>query len=250
MRIFISAVILFMANAAACFAFSLDPIKVSFLEGDYSSLISKGEILLKSSNPQQSAELNYLLGMVYLKVAKTQNAIEYLEMALKTAKGSFREEVNLGLADAYLLKEDYNQARVIYNSILQGDGRTKLKAAIYFRLSQLESGAGKRQLAGEYRDKLKKEFPLSLELRSSGFAPLACPLSVSGEGYSVQVGYFSSPANAVKFRDKLINEGFPAYIEEAAGACRVKVGRFNNRQQAAGMQERLSAAGYPTKVCP
>lgn len=246
-KLFLSIIAVFMAGSAVSFAFNLDSIKASFFQGDFGTVISKAELLLKSSSPQQAAELNYLLGMAYLKERKNQSAINYLEKAAKSARGSLREEANLGLADAYLERDEFSNARDICRYVLGSNSRTKFKSALYYRLSRAESGLGNKQTSREYLEKIKKEFPLAPEIKN---AELSCPLGASGSPYSVQVGYFSNRNNAVKFRNKLVSEGYPAYIEEENAACRVKVGRFKDRQEAFRMEKRLSRAGYPTKVCP
>jgi DedD protein len=60
----------------------------------------------------------------------------------------------------------------------------------------------------------------------------------SSKGFVVQVGVFSSPANAQALQRRLAQEGIPAQVE-----TRVVVGPFADRPQAEGMIQRLKEIG-------
>jgi cell division septation protein DedD len=70
----------------------------------------------------------------------------------------------------------------------------------------------------------------------------------------VQVGSFTNLTNARNLCNKLIQKGYEAYIEDAAlkskTTYRVKVGKLKLRSEAANLENRLAAEGYPTKICP
>jgi DedD protein len=72
--------------------------------------------------------------------------------------------------------------------------------------------------------------------------------------YSVQVGSFSNAENAKKFVQKLFDNGYAAYIDEAAAegavSYRVKIGKFPARQGAASLAEKLLKEGYSTRITP
>lgn len=65
------------------------------------------------------------------------------------------------------------------------------------------------------------------------------------QGWAVQVGSFSTQANANRLRDELRGKGFPAYVEEvklnSGASYRVRVGPMSGRTDAEAVQAKLAA---------
>lgn len=241
----------------SAFALSLDALKANFLKGDYKSAIQEGEkILAESGHPRNVDEVYYMLGTSYLKTGKYLRASDIFEIILKECKDSkFSEEAKLALGDAYFLNQDLFKAQKHYNELLIASAHTKFKAALYQRLSQLYYKKGDASQGKLYFDKLNREFPLHLEAASSSdICDLADTGSYAGAYYSVQVGCFSSAVNASNLNAQLKAKGYDSYAEEidAGGkkAYRVRVGKYKSRSEAAALENRLSQAGYPTKITP
>ncbi|MBU3958855.1 MAG: SPOR domain-containing protein [Candidatus Omnitrophica bacterium] len=234
------------------YCLNLDKMKVNFLSGDYKSAISEGERILSGADYlSQSEELYYILGLSYLKIGNYLRASDIFEIIIKEFKNSiFKDDALLALGDAYFLSGDYQKAGRFYQELIQSEPYTKLQAALYYRLSQIEIKRGNLKLAKEYLDKLKEDFPLSPEAR----ADAQQLYSLSGLYYAVQVGSFINPANAKNLCRKLIDEGYEASIQEVAvnnsKAYRVRVGKFKLRPEAAQLEKQLSSQGYPTKIYP
>jgi len=240
---------------SSAYALNIDKVKVYFLEGDYKSAILEGEKLLAGeAQSARSDELYYILGLSYLKDGNYLRASDIFEIILKEFKNSaFKEETSLGLGDTYFLKGDYDQAEGYFRELINNNPATKLKALGYYRLSLIGFKKGDTQQGQEYLEKLKKEFPASTELLLN--RELATLPSYSADfSYTVQVGSFSELKNARNLSDKLIKSGYDAYIEEAdlrdAKTYRVKVGKLKSRAEAVQLQNKLSQAGYPTRICP
>ncbi|MEM6513454.1 MAG: SPOR domain-containing protein [Pseudomonadota bacterium] len=72
--------------------------------------------------------------------------------------------------------------------------------------------------------------------------------------WAVQLGSFSSEANANRLAAELKRKGFGAFLSRVPGSSgellRVRVGPQENRQAATRMAERLDAAGYEGQVVP
>ena len=66
----------------------------------------------------------------------------------------------------------------------------------------------------------------------------------------MQVGFFANNENADSLKDKLLNKGYPAYVERLGAGSRVRVGRFKARREALDLGNKLSKEGFPTKVTP
>ncbi|MDD4979664.1 MAG: SPOR domain-containing protein [Candidatus Omnitrophica bacterium] len=236
----------------SAYALDIDKVKVSFLNGDYKSAISAGEKALANYSGSHSGleELYYILALSYLKDGNYLRASDIFEILLKEFKNSpFTEGAQVGLGDTYFLRGEYVKAQDYYKELLNVDPRTRFTASLYYRLSQIGFKTGDTQQAKEYLDKLKKNFPSSLEVKLDKEL-----YSLTDIYYTVQVGSFAKASNAGNLRDKLIKRGYDAYTEEAqmndARVYRVKVGRLKLRSEATQLENRLSGEGYPTKIIP
>ena len=233
-----------------CLASELDTLKTDFLQGNYRRVIFEGQALMKESNFNGSDELNYMLGLSYLKIGNLAAAQESFNRVLKDARGQLNTQARLGLADTYLIGGKLQDAEDIYNKIITDQPNTNLKAAIIYRQSLAGFKKGNNAQGNEYLYKLKKDFPFCPELKSNTGIPRVYASSQETQEYSVQVGFFTNSENANSFKSKLLARGFSAYLEQVSGGWRVKVGRFKSAQDAVDLENKLSKEGFPTKVCP
>ena len=254
-KILLGLVILFLFFSSNAYCLNLDEVKASFLKGDYKEAILKGEKLVAKAGHSSSAyELYYILGLCYLKDGNYLRASDIFEIVLNEFNNKkFKAEATLGLGDTYLLRGDYKQAIKYYQDILNNDSFSRLRPTVYQRLSYAAYKMGNLKEAKIYRDKLKSEYPLSIEVEFKDYElPDFCPLD--GDYYTVQVGSFANRNNAENLIVKLKSEGFPAYMEESVfegkSTFRVKIGKFSKLSDAKEMEDKLAQKGYPTKVCP
>ncbi len=70
------------------------------------------------------------------------------------------------------------------------------------------------------------------------------PETIAPRGYILQLGAFSSEANARQVADKARAAGFQAKVESAAGQVRVRVGPYAERERALEVQAKLRAKGF------
>jgi tetratricopeptide (TPR) repeat protein len=195
-------------------------------------------------------ELNYLLGLSYLKELEPEQSRECFKRILKNPSSRFAKEADLGLADTYLVSGKLDQAAEMYNRLISSNPGSQ-EPAILYRLSQLEYRRGNRQKAGEYLSRLKNDFPLSPELKAEKEIAVmrSSPVARSAE-YFIQAGFFSSRSNADNLKNKLLGRGYPAYVEDCKTGYRVKVGKFSSENEAAETGSRLSREGFEIKICP
>jgi len=66
--------------------------------------------------------------------------------------------------------------------------------------------------------------------------------------YHVQVGLFRNWRNAQNLLDRLLQQGFPAEIDDDGPYIQVRVGEFDNLEDAAMMERRLRREGYDTLI--
>ena len=71
---------------------------------------------------------------------------------------------------------------------------------------------------------------------------------VKDEDYRVQVGAFRNRRYAERLLNELLEEGFPAYIDDSGPYLRVQVGNFDDMDDAVDMEQRLKQAGFPTVI--
>lgn len=235
------------------YCLSLSSIKTNMLLGDYKSAIAEGERLIQKE--PHSAELYYLLALSYLKDGNYLRASDIFEIIMKEFKGSkFNDEAGMGLGDTYLLRGDYTKAHDCYQKVIKNNPNTKLKAQLYYRISEVGFKEGNTEQGKEYLTKLKEKFPLTLEVKQDQGICLVEKNNFTFN-YFVQLGSFVNPANANNLKEKLISSGYPAYIDESVTASgqksyRVGVGKLKSRQEAEELNKKLVGEGYPTKICP
>lgn len=66
--------------------------------------------------------------------------------------------------------------------------------------------------------------------------------------YRVNVGVYENKQYAQKLLDKLISQGFPAFLNYNHGYYFVQVGAYENLSNAIAMEQRLRNAGYSTYI--
>lgn len=66
--------------------------------------------------------------------------------------------------------------------------------------------------------------------------------------YHVQTGSFRNEAYAKRLLNELLAQDYPAFIDDTSRYYRVRVGTFDNLNDAAAMERRLKRAGYPTVI--
>ncbi|MDD5129921.1 MAG: SPOR domain-containing protein [Candidatus Omnitrophica bacterium] len=233
-----------------CQAADLEVLKTDFLQGNYRRVIFEGQAEVERMHFSNTDELNYILGLSYLKELKIAPAQDCFRRILNNSNSKFKEEASLGLADTYLVSGQFQQAEDIYNKLISGDSNSRQKPAVLYRLSQLELKKGNHQKSNSYWFKLKKDFPLSPELKLVKPIPLADTSANNPKEYSVQVGFFTSSANANNFKERLKVKGYSAYVESFGAGFRVKVGRFNTEKEALELESKLFQEGFQTKLCP
>jgi len=239
-----------MATCNFAYALDLDQAKIYFLKGDYAQSINECENLLAHSQYSRNLdELYYILGLSYLKQGNFLRASDIFEIIIKEFKDSnFNELAMLGLGDVLFLKADYENAASKYQQIMSSNPRTNLSSLLFFKLAQVSLKRGNWQEAQGYLGRLNKEYPLSFEAR------MAKNLPQQEFYFTVQVGAFSNLNNAKKLCQKLLDQGYSAYIHEPQPdeptSFRVRVGRLESFYQAKELEQKLANEGYPTRIYP
>lgn len=71
---------------------------------------------------------------------------------------------------------------------------------------------------------------------------------IQNQYYRVQVGLFRNWTYAQRLLNELLEQGFPAFIDDSGPYISVQVGGYDNLNEAAEMERRLKEAGYQTLI--
>ena len=71
---------------------------------------------------------------------------------------------------------------------------------------------------------------------------------IQNDYYRVQVCAFRNRRYAERLLNELLEQDFPAFIDDSGPYLRVQVGGYNNLNEAAELERRLKRAGYPTVI--
>jgi len=72
--------------------------------------------------------------------------------------------------------------------------------------------------------------------------------AVENEYYRVQVGAYRNRRYAERLLNELLEQEYPAFIDDSGPYLRIQVGGFDSLNEAAAMERRLKQAGYPTVI--
>ena len=233
-------------------ASSATQVKTLFLNGEYNLVISRGEEIINQSLDNSSPdrdELYYIMGLSYMQESDYLRARDMFEFVIDEYLTSRHfQDARLGIADISYLEGDYSKASRLYRDLLRASPRRDLLPGVYSRLSLSLSKQGEIEEAQEYASRLKNDYPDSFESAQGEHQFSA------GSYYCVQVGAFSDRNNAIRLKDKLLNQGYSAYVEEFADdeaiTHRVRAGKLKSRQEAISLQDRLIRQDYPAKIFP
>ncbi|MFH0771119.1 MAG: tetratricopeptide repeat protein [Candidatus Omnitrophota bacterium] len=192
----------------------------------------------------------YIAGTSFNKLGRYDMARSNFKSLLdERPKSVYAPLAQLGIADSYYLDGDYPRAYSEYEKYLTKYPKDQAVATAYFRLAKCAQKQGDWQASRNYYQKVKSDYPWSFEARMAAQA-----LSEEMLYFTVQVGSFNKKSNALNLCDALIKKGYEASILKARtdgeDAYKVRIGRFNKRQEAEAMEKRLKAEGLPTKLLP
>lgn len=256
----------------------LDYPNECLLKGKYKEALEASEKLFQEpAAAKLKGDIAYLAGLSLLKLDRYLEARRYFNdvLLIENAGEELKRSALLGMADSYVMEQRYDRAKEAYKKVLSDYPGSPISCAVYFKLGGTLTKLGEEAEAKYYLDKVRTEFPFSFEARltdRTGQARLAdasaapkaekveesvcepAKAETAGGDYYVQAGVFSKRNNADGLCEKLVKQGFDAYISKSEGnyktRYRVKVGRLGFREEALQLEKKLKRAGYSTKVCP
>ncbi len=244
-KIVISIIVgIFLTQLA--FAATEDELRTLLLKGDFDAVIQAASSLAPAQN--SNAKIYYFCGLAYLKKKNYEQARFYLDQASRhSSDKKLQEKSRISLADTFLLEQKFQEASVLYESLLRENTANGLKPLLLLRAAQCDIKQGKWKEGDRFLDELNRNYPNSLEMQ------IAESLQ-SIEYFCVQVGSFSNEENANKFANILKSKGFDTYVIgvniDKGTIYRVRVGKCESRQEAEELRENLDKFGYKTRIYP
>ena len=202
------------ASVSLCWAADLAEIQSAFLKGEYATVLAQTRARLSSSPVSSEDELLYLQGVSAFKLQEPDLAKESLDR--------------------------------LSNQFPQSPRQVEAKIA----LAQVLSVLGDRAEAIRILEKLR------LEEKAAPFEPQIREVlaSLKEFSYSVQVGAFRTQENAMRLRKELERRGYDAFINKAESTgevfYRVRVGHFQEKQDAEAQTKKIHSEGFPGHVVP
>lgn len=247
--LFLLALAIIFNTSHTCFGdeAALQKAWVYYLRGDYEKALDTCRKL--STNKVLGEEGRYIMGLSFLKLGDYPQARKNFEFLLENySTVKRREQILLGIADSYYLGGEFEKAEQCYVELLKAFSDTDYASIAYLRLGLCQKNQGKWQEAVSSFSKVVRDFPLSLEAE----AARDC-LKDKTSCFSVQVGAFSKRENAQRLADLLIKKGYDAYIEKTCHGdkliYRVRVGKFNTRNDAQQEAAELKKEGLAVRIC-
>jgi outer membrane protein assembly factor BamD (BamD/ComL family) len=233
--------LVFMA-ASAAYADNFSDAAKDYIYGDYQDSLTKAKLF--RGDPQGM----YLIGLNDLKMGEYVKARECFTMvAASHMHNELVDQAHVKIADTYFLEKNYSVAKKEYLSLKNSSVANNFLSLIYLRLAQIASKEGNWQEKDDYLNKLRSQFPASVEMKYAGL------LQNHGDFFTVQIGAFSSVENADEIRRGLKGR-YDTYIAKdvrsALTIYKVRVGHFVRREDAEAACEKLINEGYPAIVYP
>ena len=223
----------------------------AFEQRRYDDAIQSAErVLAEDSTGPGSAEALYLQGRVHEQRAKDAAGATEARTHLREAQGLYLRALSMappqpleayahaGLANVSYFLEDYPTAAREWAAAYPHISEPDAKAWVAYRAGLSEQRRGNFAAADQHFAEVQQQFPASEQARRAA-------THQGAKAFHVQVGIFSTAANAQNAVARLKAQGFsPVRSTDPQGRQVIGVGPIPSYQQAKAMRERLSGQ-YP-----
>jgi tetratricopeptide (TPR) repeat protein len=211
---------------------------------------SADRVLAEDSTGPGSAEALYLQGRVHEQRAKDAKDVTEAKNNLREAQGLYMRVLSMaplqpldayahaGLANVSYFLEDYPTAAREWAAAYPNINEPDAKAWVAYRAGLSEQRRGNFAAADQHFAEVQRQFPNSEQARRAA-------THQGAKSFHVQVGIFTTAANAQNAVAKLKSQGFsPVRSSDPQGRQIIGVGPIPSYQQAKAMRDRL-AGQYP-----
>lgn len=232
-------------------ATTLTDVQSAFLQKDYPKTKQLAQALvLKTANADEKTEALYYQGMSDLWLGQYLPARQSFEQVLAAKPNkSMVDKTTLALVDTYYMEGDYKESLKRVEDLLEHSSRSEFLSSIYLKLARSHLKLAHWKKGREYLQKIIDKFPNSVERYHVE------QLLQESQFFAVQLGSFHDRVKAESLVSDLQKKGEYAYIIETSSSegekfYRVRVGKFEQFDEAQSLETKLSRLGYPTKIYP
>jgi TolA-binding protein len=254
--------IFYLALLVACFFLTTVPanaadlvtiadVHSTFMQKDYAKTSELAQTLAEQArDSQEKAEALYYAGLSDLWLGKYLSARRMIEQSLdaKPSK-SLQDMASLALVDTYYMEGDYKRSLRLAEEFVYGHPKSDFLSLAYLKIARSHLKLANWKKGREYLQDIVKKFPNSPERF------YVDQLLNEDQFFAVQVGSFQDRVTAEGVVNELQKKGEYAYIVETTSQegkkfFRVRVGKFQQFDEAQQLEAKLSKLGYPTKIYP
>jgi tetratricopeptide (TPR) repeat protein len=249
--LFILSFLLCVAPSAQAGVITIADIQSAFMQKDYPKVKElSGTFTNQPITPQEKSEALYYSALSDLWLGQYAFARQTVQQVIDSKPSQdLMDRASLALIDTYYMEGDYKTSQSLAEEFLKNNPKSEFSSSVYLKVARSYLKLADWDKGRGYLEKIVKEFPNSLErfhveqlLQESQF-------------FAVQVGSFLDRSASETLAGELQKKGEYAYVVEANSQdgkklYRVRVGKFQQFNEAQQLETKLAQLGYPTKIYP
>lgn len=243
--------LLFQFPRAHAETLTITDVHALFMQKDYAKTLEVAEQLAdQTQNFYERSEAYYYAGLSELWLGKYAEARHWIQKSLKgPASPSLQDMAELAMIDTYFMEGEYQKSLRQSQNFLDTHPKSEFISSAYLKLARSNLKLANWKEGREILQKIVQKFPNSLERF------YVEQLLAESQFFAVQVGSFQDRVMAEGLVDQLKQKGEYAYIVETTSQegkkfFRVRVGQFQQFDEAQKLEVKLAKLGYPTKIYP
>ena len=221
--------------------------QLHFARGEYRQASDAFGRAAARFEPARKPTARYWAGLSWLALKQPEQARAALEEVAQS-DAELRAAAQFGVALAWELSDQPEQALEALESVLARDPGEAGPAALERQIALAER-LSRPELARRARERLRRQYPKSIEAARLTMPAVVEAPAVAGPGVTVmvQIGAFTDPARARLLAESALRGGFPTaqVVVRGEGEARVHIvtlGVFGSREEATRAGERAAAA--------
>ncbi len=174
----------------------------------------------------QNDEIRYLAARCLLLKGEHKDGMALI----RKISGMNRDTITLGSADSYFARHDYDEAKSLYEWIIERFPDSTSIVSAHLQLCRIVEQTNGVEAAQQSYEMIVTKYPNTPEAQFARFHLQNLPT------YAIQLGAFSRKQNALSLVNHLKAMGYSAHIAKSASndkpLYKVRIGRFSSRNDA------------------
>ncbi|MBP6344210.1 MAG: SPOR domain-containing protein [Candidatus Omnitrophica bacterium] len=247
----LTSYVFFTVSLAQAGVITIADIQSAFMQKDYPKVKElTGTFTSQPITPQEKSEALYYSALSDLWLGQYAFARQTVQQVIDSKPSpDLMDKASLALIDTYYMEGDYKNSLNLAEDFLKNNPKSEFSSSVYLKVARSYLKLADWDKGRGYLEKIVNQYPNSLErfhveqlLQESQF-------------FAVQVGSFQERSASESLANELQNKGEYAYVVEANSPdgkklYRVRVGKFQQFNEAQQLETKLAQLGYPTKIYP